>query len=83
MDIWHPQWLWAFEQNDRPMRALREGRGLREQASIDERDREVSIRLPFDHDAAVDEVVADWEMHHLDVEVFALSRQTEHCGVSF
>jgi hypothetical protein len=62
---------------------LRECRGLREQASIYERDREVGIRLPFDHDAAVDEVVADWETHHLDVEVFALSRQTEYCGVSF
>ena len=65
------------------MRASRECRSLREQPSIYEGGREVSIRLPFDHDAAVDEVVADGEMHHLDVEVFALSRQTEYCGVSF
>jgi len=65
------------------MRASRECRGLREQSSIHERGREVSIRLPLNHDAAVDEVVADWEMHHLDVEVFALSHQTEYCGVSF
>ena len=29
------------------------------------------------------ELVADGETHHLDVEVFALSRQTEYGGVSF
>jgi hypothetical protein len=55
----------AFEQNNRPMRALRECRGLGEQASIYERGREVSIRLPLDHDAAVDEVVADRKMRHV------------------
>ena len=83
MDIRHPRWFWTFEKNDRPMRALRECRSLREQPSIDEGGREVSIRLPFDHDAAIDDVVADGEMHHLDIEVFALSRQTEYCCVSF
>jgi len=65
------------------MRTSRECRGLPEQPSIYEGGREVSIRLPFDDDAAVDEVVADGEMHHLDVEVFALSRQMEYCRVSF
>ena len=45
--------------------------------------REVSIRLPFDDDAAVDDIVADGEMHHLDVEVFALLRQAEYGSVSF
>ncbi len=65
------------------MRALRECRSLREQPSIYEGGREVSIRLPFDNNPAVDEVVADREMHHLDLEVFALSRQTEYCRVSF
>jgi hypothetical protein len=83
MDIWHPRWFWAFEQDDRPMRTSRECRGLREQPSIYDGGREVSIRLPFDDDPAVDEIVADGEMHQLDVEVFALSRQTEDCGVSF
>jgi|HubBroStandDraft_6_1064221.scaffolds.fasta_scaffold1039345_1 hypothetical protein len=83
VDVWHPQWLWAFEQNNRPMRALRECRGLGEQASIYERGREVSIRLPLDHDAAVDDVVADTEMRYVDVEVIARSREMEHRGVSF
>lgn len=65
------------------MRGASERRRLQEQPSIHERGREVSIRLPFDHDAAVDTVVADGEMHDVDVEVLALSRQTEHGGVSF
>ncbi len=65
------------------MRTSRECRGLREQPSIYEGGREVSIRLPFDDDAAVDEVVADGETHHLDVEVIALSREIEYRGVSF
>jgi hypothetical protein len=65
------------------MRASRECRGLREQPSIYEGGREVSIRLPFDDDAAVDEVVSDGKMRHLDVEVTALSREIEYRGVSF
>jgi hypothetical protein len=65
------------------MRASRECRGLREQPSIDEGGREVSIRLPFDNDVAVDEVVADGEMHHVDIEVIALSGEIEYRGVSF
>jgi hypothetical protein len=65
------------------MRTSRERRGLREQSSIYEGGREVSVGLPFDDDPAVDEVVADGEMHDLDVEVFALSRQMEDRGVSF
>lgn len=65
------------------MRASRESRGLREQPSIYEGGREVSIRLPFDDDAAVDEVVSDGKMHHLDVEVITRSREIEYRGVSF
>ena len=65
------------------MRTSRECRGLPEQSPIYEGGREVSIRLPFDHDAAVDEVVADGEIHHLDVEVFARSREIKYRGVSF
>jgi hypothetical protein len=56
---------------------------LREQPPIDEGGREVRIRLPFDNDATVDEVVADGEMHHLDVEFSAASREIEYRGVSF
>ena len=65
------------------MRTSRECRGLPEQPSIYEGGREVSIRLPFDDDSAVNEVIADGEIHHLDVEVFARSRQMEYRGVSF
>ena len=56
---------------------------MRKQPSIYEGGHEVHIRLPFDDDAAVDEVIADGEIHHLDVEVFARSRQMEDRGVSF
>ena len=65
------------------MWASSERRRLREKPSVHERAREISIRLPFDDDAAVDAVVADGEMHHLDVEVIALSGEIEYRGVSF
>lgn len=65
------------------MRTSRECGGLSEHPSINERGREVSVGLPFDDDAAVDEVIADGEIHHLDVEVFARSREIEYRGVSF
>ena len=65
------------------MRTSRECRGLREQPSVYEGGREVRVRLPFDDDAAVDEVVANGKTHHVDVEVIARSREIEYRGVSF
>jgi hypothetical protein len=72
MDIRHPQWFWAFEKNDRPMRALRECRGLPEQPSIYEGGREVSIRLPFDVPAKIsrsDETLRNLAIRHAQGKV--------------
>jgi hypothetical protein len=38
---------------------------------------EVSVCLPFNDDATVNDVVAGGEMRHLDVEVIALAREIE------
>ena len=77
MNVGHVSRLRTLEQNHRAMWTSRQGRCLREEPSIRQRGREVSIGLPFDDDPAVDEIVADGEMHHLDVEVIGRSREIQ------
>jgi hypothetical protein len=49
MDVWHALWPRTLEENDRPMRTSRELRRLRKQMSIDQRQREIGVRLPLDN----------------------------------
>jgi len=83
MNVGHVSRPRTLEQNHRAMWTSRQGRCLREEPSIRQRGREVSIGLPFDDDPAVDEIVADGEMHHLDVEVIGRSREIEYRSTSF
>lgn len=83
MNIGHLPWFWALEQKNGSVWTSSKGCRLREEPSVRQRGREVSIRLPFDDDTAVDEVVANGEVHHLNIEVVALSREIEYRSVSF
>jgi hypothetical protein len=83
MNVGHVSRLRTLEQHHRAMWTSRKGRCLREEPSIRQRGREVRIGLAFDDDPAADEIVADGEMHHLDVEVIGRSREIEYRSMSF
>jgi hypothetical protein len=83
MHVWHPLRLGAFEEHDRPMRTSSERRRLWKESAVQERGREIRVRLPFDDHAAVDDVITDGELCQTHLEVRACSDEIEYSGVSF
>src|SRR5437763_2450492 len=81
MDLGHAARSRTLQKNDRTMRTSRELRGLRKQASVDERNGEICIRFPLDNDAAVNAVIANGQALHADVEVEALAHETNERGM--
>jgi hypothetical protein len=57
----------------------REDSRLREQSPIRQRDCEVGVGFPFDHDGIVDAVVADSQTLNVDFEVVTLTKKAEQC----
>jgi hypothetical protein len=55
------------------MRTSRELRRLRKQMSIDQRQREIGVRLPLDNNSSTDTIVADRQMLYSYVEVVRLA----------
>src|SRR5262249_29723661 len=70
----------ALQQNDWTMSTLRKLRGLRKQPSVHQRDGEIRIRLPLDHNAPIEAVIADGQSLHADIEVGALAGETNQRG---
>jgi hypothetical protein len=83
MDIGHSLRFWAFEQHNRPMRTPSQSGRLSKEPPIRERRREIGVGLSFNHDTAVDDVIARCEMLHLHIEVTTRSRKIEQGGMSF
>ena len=81
MDVRHSVRSGPLEKNDRSLRRTREDRSLREQSPIRQRDCEVGVGFPFDHDGIVDAVVADSQPLNLDFEVVTLTKKAEQCRV--
>jgi hypothetical protein len=83
MNVGHSRWFGAFKQHNRSMRTSSECRGLWKQPAIYERGREVGVRLPLNHDTAIDEIVADRETLQLNIEVAAVPCEINQSGVPF
>ena len=64
------------------MGTSRERCRLGKESSIDQRSREIRIRLSFDDDPAINEVVTHSETFHANLEVAASACEIEQCGVS-
>jgi hypothetical protein len=60
-----------------------ECRGLRKQAAIRERSREVGVRLALDDDTTIDDIIADGETLQLNIEVAAVRCEIKQRGVPF
>jgi hypothetical protein len=60
VNVGHLRGCGTFEQNDRPMRISSERRRLWKETSLRKRTGEICVRLPFDDDTAVNEVVDGW-----------------------
>ena len=82
VNVRHSSRLRPFEQKHRPVRASRKGGYLWEQPAVHDRCREVHIRLPFDDDAAVDDVITDVELFEVDCEVFGVLDEIQKDRVS-
>jgi len=82
MNVGHLRRRGPFEENDRPVGTSRERRRLRKESSIYQRSREIRVRLSFDDDTAINEVVTDDETFHTNVEVSASACEIEQCGVA-
>src|SRR3990170_2907999 len=65
------------------MRTSSECRGLRKQAAVHERGREVGVRLALDDDTTIDDVVADGETLQLNIEVAAVPCEIKQRSVPF
>jgi hypothetical protein len=55
---------------------------LGKESSLHKRSREIRVRLSFDDDTAIDEVVTDGKTFHADVEISTSACEIEQCGVS-
>jgi hypothetical protein len=55
---------------------------LGKESPIHKRSREIRVRLSFDEDTAIDEVVTDGKTFHANVELSASACEIEQCGVS-
>jgi hypothetical protein len=56
---------------------------LGKEPPIHQRSREIRVRLSFDDDPIINEVVTDSETFHANREVAASACEIEQCGVSF
>ena len=72
-----------FEENDRPVGTSGERCRLGKESSVHQRNREIRVRLSFDDDPIIDEVVTDRETFHANLEVAASACEIEQCSVSF
>ena len=81
MDIRHSGRPRTFEENDRPVGTSSEDGGLPEQSPVDEREREIGVRLPLNDHPAVDAVISDLETLHPDLEVWALLDEIAERGI--
>ena len=63
------------------MGTSRERSGLGKESSIRQRSREIRVRLSFDDDPIINEVVTDSETFHANLEVAASACEIEQCGV--
>ena len=64
------------------MGTSRERGCLGEESPIHEGDREVRVRLPFDDDTVIDDVITDGQTFDSNVEVSASPSQIQQCSVS-
>jgi hypothetical protein len=83
MDVGHSRGLGTFEQHDSPMRTPSQRSRLRKESAVHKRHCEIRVRLSFDDNAAVNEVIADGELFQADVEVAGFPSEIEQCRVSF
>ena len=81
MDIRHARRPRTLQENDGTMRTSRESRGLWEQTSVHEGEREIGVRLPLDDNAAVEPVIADGQVLDAYVEVVALAGEIDQSGM--
>jgi hypothetical protein len=58
-------------------------RSLRKQPAVHERRREIGVRLPLDDDAALDDVITDFELLELDSKMLGLPDEIQKNRVSF
>jgi len=79
----HLGWPRAFEQQDGPVRTSSKRGSLGKQPAVHERCREIGVRLPLDDDAAVDDVIADFELLELDSKMLGLPDEIQKNRVSF
>ena len=83
MDIWQAWRDRPLKQNHRTMTALGKRCGLKEEAPIDKRGCEISIRLPLDDHPGVDQIITDVKVRHLDVELVRRSSEVQQAGLAF
>jgi len=83
VNVGHSWRLGPFEQQDRTMRTSSEGSGLGEESAVHQRRREIRVRLSFNENAVIDEVVTDVELLKTNIEVARCSGEIEKGGVSF
>jgi hypothetical protein len=83
VNVRHLRRCGPFEENDRPVGTSRERCRLGKESSIHQRRREIRVRLSFDDDPIINEVVTDSETFHANLEVAASACEIEQCGVSF
>jgi len=83
MNVRHAWRLGTFEQHDSPVRAPSQRSRLRKESAVHKRHCEICVRLSFDDNAAVNDVITDGELFQADVEVAGFPSEIEQCRVSF
>jgi len=83
MDIWQAWRDGSFKKNHRTMTALGERCGLKEEAPIDKRGCEISIRFSLDEDTGVNQIITHVKVRHLDLKLVRRSGEVEQAGFAF
>jgi len=74
--------LGSLDQHNRSMGAIGKPRSLWKQSAVCQRDAEIRVGFPLDNYSAVDQIVANIEVDHLDVEDTTQSSELDQGRIS-